>query len=318
MKPLLRILCNVLLLLSAGTTLYAETTVNFHAQVLIAGEQVTLGEIAVISPQSSESFALSQTLISSSPAPGKSKTLQAPSIIASLRHEPAAAGVRWEGAAQIKVERKAVIIKQDQLINILAEYLASNSDKLPKGDIRFTSIRTPSEVVLPSGEITWRITPSRPTLADSTSFSIFFKVNNKPSVNCTVRGRVEVIAPVAVMTETVRRGQIILPGQIKLVRKDLISIEHPVLSLSEAVGMQAAKTLGSGKVVEQDHLTSPPVIESGELVKIIAGRGNLRISTKGVARTAGLIGDTIRVKNLSSNKLIHARVDGPGTVSVEF
>ena len=59
-------------------------------------------------------------------------------------------------------------------------------------------------------------------------------------------------------------------------------------------------------------------IKEGDLVSIFARKGALNLSTKGLAKTDGRLGETIQVKNISSNKVIHCRVDGPGIVSVEF
>jgi flagella basal body P-ring formation protein FlgA len=54
------------------------------------------------------------------------------------------------------------------------------------------------------------------------------------------------------------------------------------------------------------------------MVKIFARKGVLQLSTSGIAKADGRLGENIPVKNIGSNKIIHCRVDGPGVVSVEF
>jgi len=82
--------------------------------------------------------------------------------------------------------------------------------------------------------------------------------------------------------------------------------------------MQVARTVNAGTVLEQAHIAAPPIVKDGEMVKIFARKGALQLSTSGLAKTDGRLGEIIQVKNIGSNKLIHCRVDGPGMVSVEF
>jgi flagella basal body P-ring formation protein FlgA len=318
MNCILSLLHSIFFLLILVAPVSATLTVTFAEKATVTGDRILLGDIARISPTDDSGQALGRLVIANAPAPGKSKTLQTPSVISSLRNNSQASAVQWVGKREVVVNRQAIKITRDQLYNIIAEFLADNKENIPKGDIRFTSMRAPSEVFLPYGKLSWRVTPSRPNITDSSSFSVFFKVDGKPARNCTVRGRVEILTDIAVATETIRKGTVIRPEQITMKRKNIVAADHPVFKPENVIGMQAARTIGAGKVVEHDHITSPPVISAGDLVKVIAGKGHLSISTKGVARSAGIIGDTIRVKNIRSNKLIYARVEGPGMVSVEF
>ena len=318
MKCILGLSHSIFILLIMVAPVFANQTVTFSAQTNITGDKVMLGDIARISPTDESGRALARLIITNAPAPGGNKTLQATSIITSLRNNPLAADVHWAGQREIVIHRQAIKITNNQLYEIIAEYLADNKEKIPTGDIRFTSMRAPAELFLPSGKLSWRVTPSRPNIIDSSSFSIFFKIDGEPANNCTVRGRIEVLTDIAVATETIRKGTVIKAEQITMKRKNIVAANHPIYKPENVIGMQAARTIGAGKVVNQDYITAPPVIATGDVVKVIAGKGNLRISTKGVARSAGIIGDTIRVKNMRSNKLIFARVEGPGMVSVEF
>ncbi len=318
MKCILSLLHSFFYLLILVAPVSATLTVTFADKATVTGGKIMLGDIARISPTNEPGQALGRLIIANAPPPGKSKTLQTPSVITSLRNNPKASDVEWAGKREVVIIRQAIKITKDQLYNIIADFLADNKEKLPKGDIRFTSMRAPSEILLPFGQLSWRVTPSRPNITDSSSFSIFFKVDGKPANNCTVRGRIEILTDIAVATETIRKGTVISPEQITMKHKNIVTVDHPVFKPENIIGMQAARTIGAGKVVEHDHITSPPVIATGDLVKVVAGKGHLRISTKGIARSAGIIGDTIRVKNMRSNKLIYARVEGPGMVSVEF
>ena len=61
-----------------------------------------------------------------------------------------------------------------------------------------------------------------------------------------------------------------------------------------------------------------PVIVSGQLVTIIAENAGVRITVSGRARSAGSVGDLIRVQNMVSNKELAARVLDASTVEIGF
>ena len=101
-------------------------------------------------------------------------------------------------------------------------------------------------------------------------------------------------------------------------RQRIDNLTKPFLTKDGLIGMHVVRTVNAGKPIEQEHIDTPPVIKEGDLVNIIARKGALNLSTKGQARTDGRPGDIIQVKNISSNKVVQCRVDGPGVVSVEF
>ena len=101
-------------------------------------------------------------------------------------------------------------------------------------------------------------------------------------------------------------------------RQRIDRLNGPFFATTELLGKEVTRAVGTGQPIEQAHVGAPAVIHGGDLVRIYARKGALNISTQGLARTDGRPGETIQVKNITSNKLIHCRVDGPGTVSVEF
>jgi flagella basal body P-ring formation protein FlgA len=60
------------------------------------------------------------------------------------------------------------------------------------------------------------------------------------------------------------------------------------------------------------------MVARGQRVTMVAlGRG-IRVSAVGEALAAGRQGETIRIKNLDSNKVVTGRVSGPQTVQMEL
>jgi len=59
-------------------------------------------------------------------------------------------------------------------------------------------------------------------------------------------------------------------------------------------------------------------VKRGKIVCINLERGPLKISTIGISEEDGARGAIIRVRNVSSNRMVYARVVGANTVQVEF
>ncbi len=305
-------------LLLAAADVHGKTTATFVDEAVVMNQTVTLANIAQIQPDDERTRGLRELVIASAPAPGQSKQLQAASIIAALRNHPEVKGVHWLGSPVISVLRKSIVIEQNRLQQIIADFLAAQADELPAGEIRFTAYNSPSQLVLPYGEVTWKVTPSRPDILQSSIFSIYFHVDGEPVQNCTVRGKMELFTDVVTTTGTIRRGDRIQADQVELAEKNILLLDHPHTRVQDVIGMVANRTLPAGRPLRDGDCTAPPVVSEGQYVKIIAQKGHLHISANGIAKSSGGSGEVIRVKNINSNKLIYAKVKEPGIVSVEF
>jgi len=66
--------------------------------------------------------------------------------------------------------------------------------------------------------------------------------------------------------------------------------------------------------LQHKNIISPALIKKGDMLAMQFCKHNLRIETKGVALENGASGNTIKVKNINSGKIIHAKVLDAGMV----
>ena len=85
---------------------------------------------------------------------------------------------------------------------------------------------------------------------------------------------------------------------------------------AEITGQQAERRLRPGRVISARDVAPPVLVERGSRVTITAGSGGFAVSVKGEALADGRKGETIRVRNLSSEREVDAEVVGPGRVRV--
>jgi flagellar basal body P-ring formation protein FlgA len=78
------------------------------------------------------------------------------------------------------------------------------------------------------------------------------------------------------------------------------------------------KDLSGGTILTVQHVEERVLVNRGELVSIVVENGNLVARTKGKALEKGKIGDSIRVRNVSSGREVVGLVTGNGTVAVKL
>jgi len=86
------------------------------------------------------------------------------------------------------------------------------------------------------------------------------------------------------------------------------------LSLSEAdvVGRLLETEVSSGSPFEKRVLKRVPVVREGERLTLESVFGLVRVSALAVSRGDGAVGDRIRVVTMADNRMVWARVMGPG------
>lgn len=294
-------------------------TITFHDQIVVDGNDVTLGAIAKVLPAGDQARYLSGLTLASAPSPGEELRLQSKDLWDRLRRlEPQLHDVSYTGAEVITVSRAGVLISQNKVRKLLEQYLQSKKSRLPDAKIAFTKLQLPAPFVLPKGTVRTEIHPSDPDILHSRSFNLIFRVNDKPIKNVTVRGQIEATAPVATLAQDLPRGSILTSRDIIMVEKDIVSLRQPFLSPELLLGKKLKRRLRQGETFSATMVDSPPIIKRGEVVMIVLNKGALALSAKGVAKQDGEAGETIPVRNSNTQREILCRVIGPGQVTVGF
>ena len=126
------------------------------------------------------------------------------------------------------------------------------------------------------------------------------------------------MTPVVVLTQNVKRGAILSPEMVQMESKDLSSLRSPCTDLREVLGKKLINSQRSGSVLELSSIDFPPLIQKGELVKIIINHKTLQLTATGISITNGKQDQVIRVKNTGSQKIVFCRVLAPGLVEVKI
>ena len=124
-------------------------------------------------------------------------------------------------------------------------------------------------------------------------------------------------ATVAIAGRAWERGDIIDPAQVKFAERAMPNLRGaPVTTAAMLAGKRATRLILNDGVITADMLEAVPVINRGEEVTVTVLRGGVNISTRARAREEGFPGETIKLTNLDSGKLITAEVAAPGAAII--
>lgn len=132
-------------------------------------------------------------------------------------------------------------------------------------------------------------------------------------VPVTITSEVQVLT----LLQALPRDAIITEGDVDIVTLRRRPTGLPTLSdPNQAIGLAAKRALSEGTELRPTMLKQPVVIKRGDQTVITAGSGGLLVRMSGKALEDGVLGEQIRVQNLTSKRTIQGEVQSDGSVSI--
>ena len=130
-----------------------------------------------------------------------------------------------------------------------------------------------------------------------------------------VPAQVSLFQPVVVSTRPLSRGSVVGADDVHLAERDtgLLGSNY-LLDPAQAIGMQLKRNVSADSVLSYTQLENNRIVRRGDKVVISAGNSSVSVKMPGEALEDGTQGEQIRVRNSRSNRVIRARVTGPGQV----
>ncbi len=140
---------------------------------------------------------------------------------------------------------------------------------------------------------------------------------NQPAWRQYVNAKVTGLLPVIVAVQDLSAGQAIDEHQLTVDWRPNAQVTNNHLrDLTSVQHKSVRQFIAKGTPLQQHHLKDTLLIQKNDLVKIISADPRFHIEMNGMALEAGSMGQAIRVKNLSSGKIVKAYIESADTVSV--
>ena len=193
------------------------------------------------------------------------------------------------------LERSEITARHEIQVNPLDPRL-----RLAACDSNLTqSLESPAQ---PVGRVTVRV-----SCEGSTPWTVF------------VPAQVRIFRPVVVVKTALRRDSIIGAGDVALVEQDVSLLNRGyVTEVEQVIGRKLTRATRTDQVLTPAMLQLAEAVRRGDQVVISARSGGINVRMQGEALSGGTLGQQISVRNLTSQRVIRARVAGPGQVEVEM
>ncbi len=260
--------------------------------------------------------------IGEAPAPGTVKYVQIELLKDFIKKILSSEGVETRRVTitlpdEVVVTRKTVSIPKDEIERAFVEHVMKNSPWNPE-DITITNVRYSGLPVVPAGSRSYEIIPDDHELyLGNVAVNMNVYVDGKKVRTLRVAGIVSLYKNVIHAKRLLAKNQIVTPDDVELKRLRITSKPSEYAESEDlVVGKRTLREIYPGEPVKLSYLDNPIVVEKGDVVKIVLRKPGLIVTAKGIVKENGHIGDTIRVMNINSKKVIFCKVKSKETVQV--
>lgn len=131
--------------------------------------------------------------------------------------------------------------------------------------------------------------------------------------------RISILKTVYVASRSMMKGEPIGNADLYQAEIDIHKLKHGYFDdIDNLIGQVCKQNIAINAPYTPHNIELAKIIHKGEKVAIITTNSTLTVSMDGIAITEGSMGETIKVKNLSSKKVIEAQIAGKKKVTVVF
>ncbi|MCX5819689.1 MAG: flagellar basal body P-ring formation chaperone FlgA [Deltaproteobacteria bacterium] len=213
----------------------------------------------------------------------------------------------------------ATRIAADDVKTAISDYVEKNHP-WPSGNVRVHFQSKISDAVFPQDSVTIEVS-GRPEedFIENATFMVGLYVGKSLIQQMMVRVILEVLTDVVVSNRALTRNREIAAEDVRVLKRWVRRIPANVVTMpSEVIGKVLTMNLNQNSEITKNILRTPLLIKRKSVVRITLENDNLSVTTMGISEEDGAADKIIRVKNLSSNRTIYAKVIGDSLVRVEY
>jgi flagella basal body P-ring formation protein FlgA len=211
------------------------------------------------------------------------------------------------------------MLNQEKL-NRAIELQIENNMPWPAGSMRFEVLSRLPEIVMPAGNVSWKVdTKGNEEYLGESYFVLKIFHDGVLYREESIRVRMEMLREFFVTTKNLGRDSIINAGDISLQKRWVRAIPlNSISSMDEIAGKLLCVSVRPNTEITRNMLKEVTAVKRGKMVQITLDSGAINITTTGLSEEDGAEGSFVKVRNMSSNKIIYARVIGESRVKVDF
>lgn len=297
-----------------------EIAIRIQPHSFVKGKSLTLGDIAAFSGFTpAETSSLKKIALGNAPAFGEKRNYSNQALSEILRahikslREGNSRHIKLQIPDEVSVEGNGLVLNLATVTTKLAENLQRQCEAC---EFRIEDSRLP-EIPAFSPQSTWSVRADYQKLRGP--FNLPVEVVNPIGEKSVywLSGRLTIWKKVPVTTRLLSVQDRLENSDIKWIKRDVTFALDTSPSESEIVGAQIKTSVGPDQILFQSHLVRKRALNRGEIVTLTTGSTTWNINLKGVAQDPGYLGDTVRVLNSETKKIVMGTVVAQGVVEVK-
>lgn len=288
----------------------APALVTLKPAVVVESRHITVGDLFDGTGE------VARKVVAFAPRPGATATLD----VYFLYRVAKAYNLPWRPRTkfdQVEVRRASQTVGADQIIDAVEAALEAEGAP-PEAEMTVDNRNLSVEVA--AGTLPRVLVPQVHYDTRLQRFAALVEIHTEDGTaphEVRIQGRVFDTTEIPVLRDSVKPGEVIAERNIEwratranMVRRDTVT------DPADLIGMESRRVLKQGEPVRLSDLRRPVMVEKGALITVTIDNPFMRLTTKAVALDKGAIGDVIEVKNVSSDKVFNAVVNGTDRAEV--
>jgi len=189
-----------------------------------------------------------------------------------------------------------------------------------EGNIRVLFPEKVKDIQLPGAKISYEIRGRRNDPFIGTAYyTVNIYEDDVLVLQERIRTNLEVCFDIAVSTRAIEKDSEVSENDIRFDSRWFSSIPSNAVTSSERIiGKRLISSIRPNCEITKNMLKSVPMVRRGGMVRIVLDKGLLRIMTIGQSEENGARNDFVKIRNVSSGKILYARVIDENTVKIDY
>lgn len=320
LKKFLSLLLFIAVFSSINLSYASGIKIVIPEKVFVNSAQLTLGDIADISGDDDEKISVLKKInLGSAPLPGNSMILT--NELLGMRMSGVSlnySDITWYVPDNITITANSQTITGQELLVTAQKYIKNNI----AGDITDYTIdcnSLPQDIIIRPGDISLKaVLPYGVRYNVPTNVVINVMSDDLLVKKVELRFNVKRYEQVVALAKPLLPNQIINNDDLNIIRMDISKIPQGYIKdRDKIVGKVVLRILPADTVINTGMLYNPIIITKSSTVNIIYQNGSIEVTASGTAIQDGREGETIRVQNEVSKKIVSAVVVDKNTVVIK-
>ncbi len=160
--------------------------------------------------------------------------------------------------------------------------------------------------------------PSQLSYISLNPVRLIVSVNGRMARTVSVTAKVNVYDTVLIANHDLRIEGIVNAGDFRLAEIAIDGRGDYITDVDKVIGLVPHRFIRAGSPISLTYFRQPVVVNSGQLVNIVANINGVKATAKGIVMSRGRIGDLVKVKNEITKRILTAKVIDAQTVEISF